>query len=309
MYDPDLRTVIRKAFFLMQDDAKAGGSFLGGRIINWIQSVYKTEQPEDAFVNLESFPLFLLPWYAELTINPEPEKDFQTDLVYSTLQGYYYIRFMDNLMDGHNAQNLVDLPILNFFSMNFQAPYNKYFPDDHPFWKYFNSVWLHSAEVNIIDVQLSDIDKDLFQAVSAQKTCAVKIPVAAVFFNYDYPERIQQWEQFIDIFGRWHQMLDDIRDFPEDEREKHCTYFLSEAQRKKRPDELVVDWVIREGHDWGVKILNDWMAQMEEMATELKSPLLSKYLNYRKQTFSEQEQNSKLALLNLQEILSSLKHG
>ena len=137
MYKHDHKSVIRQAFLRMQDDARTSGSILGERIIDWIQAVYNTERPEDAFMNPEAFPLLLLPWYAESSINSEPDRVFQSDLVYSTLNGYYYIRFIDNLMDGHDPETLPDLPILNFFSTNFQSPYYKYFKDDHQFWKYF----------------------------------------------------------------------------------------------------------------------------------------------------------------------------
>jgi hypothetical protein len=307
MYDPEHSTLISEAFLRMQHDARAAGPYLGERIISWIQSVYKTERPEEAFINPGSFPLFLLPWYAETSLNPEPDKNFQSDLVYSTASGYYYIRFMDNLMDGHGAETLLDLPILNFFSTNFHTPYYKHFTNDHAFWEYFRSVWLRSAEVNILDAQLADIDKDKFMEVSAQKTCAVKIPVAAVFFHYGYPERIKLWEQFIYTFGCWHQMWDDIMDFPKDDRDGNRTYFLSEAQRRKRPDEIIVDWVIREGHDWGMEILNAWMVEMEELVSELNNPNLKKYINQRKLAFFEQKKEADDYLKHLEEILTSLK--
>lgn len=307
MYDPDISAIIRKAFMGLHDDAKAAGSFLGESITNWIQSVYNIESPEDAFTNPDAFPLFLLPWYAETSLNPELNKDFQYDLIYSTSNGYYYIRFIDNLMDGHSMEDLSILPILSFFSINFHKPYYKYFDNGHPFWKYFNSVWLQSAEASILDAQFKDIDKEFFVEVSARKTCAVKIPVAAVFYYYESPKQINLWEQFINLFGCWHQMWDDIRDFPKDERDANQTYFLSEANRRKKPDEFVIDWVIREGHDWGMKILDGWMVEMEELVIQLNSPKLIEYINDRRATFSKQKMKAEQVLKHMEEMLTSLK--
>jgi hypothetical protein len=309
MYDPEHSAIISEAFSRMHDHARAAGSYLGERIIQWIQGVYPTGRPEDAFLNPDSFPVFLLPWYAESSLHPEPNEIFQSDLVYSTLNGYYYIRLIDNLMDGHDTEDLSVLPILNFFSTNFQNPYYKYFENGHPFWEYFNSVWLRSAEASLLDAQLGDIDEDLFVEVSARKTCAAKIPVAAVFFHYEHPSRIQLWERFIDLFGCWHQMSDDTRDFAKDERDDNRTYFLSEAHRRKKSDELVVDWVIREGHEWGMKTLDGWISEMEELMIELDCPKLNEYIHQRKLIFSEQQQEAGRYLMQLEEILASIKAG
>jgi hypothetical protein len=307
MYDPDLRAIVNGAFLRLHEDAKAAGTFLGGCITNWIQSVYKTERPDDAFTTPDAFPLFLLPWYAETSLKPEPNKPLQSDLVYSTLNGYYYIRFIDNLMDGHGMEDLRILPVLSFFSTNFQNPYIRYFENGHPFWTYFNNIWLRSAEVSILDARIDEINEDLFKEVSSKKTCAVKIPVAAVFFHNECPDRIEMWQGFIDLFGCWHQMLDDIRDFPRDERDGIRTYFLSEAHRRKGSDELVLDWVIREGFDWGMKIIDSWMAEMEGLANELNSPKLKDYINDRKAIIFEQKSDMGRELKQMDELFTSLK--
>jgi len=309
MYDPELSAVIHAAFLRLQDRALAAGPTLGEKIVQWIHSVTKTDRPEEAFMSPGSFPMLLLPWYAERSLRPEPEPAFQTSLVYSTVNGYFYIRLIDNLMDGHGEEKLTLLPALNFFHSQFQSPYQQYFPYDHPFWEFFRATWLHSAEVTLRDAELVQIDRDLFVEVSAQKTCAARIPIAAVFMHYGQPGRLEDWLRFADLFGCWHQMWNDLFDWVKDMQHATQTYFLSEAGRGKRPDEALVDWVIREGFDWGLAILDDWMVDMQELAGELGSSQLQDYLAERQISLSEQKARIIQNLEGSEKLLAALKRA
>jgi hypothetical protein len=307
MYDPELSHCIDKAFLQLQERIHESGSVLGKRITGWIENTYKAGKPQEAFTNPLSFPVLLLPWYAQSTIQAEPEINFQTSLIYSSVNGYYYIRLMDNLMDAHRLDQLTLLPVMNFFHTQFQTPYQKYFKYSHPFWDTFQSIWMHSAEVTLRDAALENIDRDLFVEVSAQKTCAVKIPLAAVFYKYDLQERIDIWFRFIDLFGCWHQMWNDIFDWIKDTKGEVRTYFLSEAQREKRPREPIVDWVLRAGLAWGFSTLDDWMMEMQYLAKELDSPHLETYLEKRNDILAKQKVVAIQKLEKLGKLLSSLK--
>jgi hypothetical protein len=307
MDDPELSTITREAFLRLHTRALDAGPVLGQRINRWIRDVFKTDQPEEAFKNPISFPMLLLPWYAELSLHPEAEPAFQTDLVYSTVNGYYYIRLMDNLMDGHGEEPSTILPVLNFFHTQFQSPYQQYFKFDHPFWEFFNTTWLHSAEVTLRDADLVQINRDVFIEVCAQKTCAAKIPIAAVFLRYERCASMAGWMRFVDLFGCWHQMWNDLFDWVKDMQYETQTYFLSEARRRKRPEEALFDWVIREGFDWGLAVLDEWMLELQAMASDLESPRLKNYLTERKTLLSKQKAGIIQSLEQSEEFLVSLK--
>ena len=309
MYDPNISVIISNAFVRLNTEAHKIGFFFGKQINNWIQHAYGTDKPEEAFMNPSAFPILLLPWFAETSLHAEPIGAFQSDLIYSTINGYSYIRLIDNVMDGHGKQEVTFLPVLNFFHTKFQSQYLKYFRHNHSFWDYFNAVWFHSAEVTLRDTQLEEIDKDLFVEVSAQKTCAAKIPIAAVFYHYDCPECVEDWERFLDLFGCWHQMWNDIFSWVKDTRYETQTYFLSEANRSKRPGEPVIDWVIREGFNWGLEVLELWMDELELVAGDLNSSLLVGYLDDRRRTLSGQKAEALHGLKQMENLLDGLKNA
>jgi hypothetical protein len=49
-------------------------------------------------------------------------------------------------------------------------------------------VWFASADVTIQDADSTEIDREQFMRVAAQKTCAVKIPLAAVCHRFGRPD-------------------------------------------------------------------------------------------------------------------------
>jgi len=308
MYDPKLSAIIREAFLRLQVLMLETGPTLGQRISHWTRTVTKADHPEEAFKSPGSFPMLLFPWYAEQSLHPEPDSAFQADLVYSTVNGYFYIRLMDNLMDGHGEEGLDLMPALGFFHTQFQNPFLRYFKHDHLFWEFFNSTWLHSAEVTLRDAGLAQIDRALFEEVSAQKTCAAKIPIAAVFYRNEQLARMERWMNFVDLFGRWHQMWNDLFDWVKDTQYRTETYFLSEARRRMGPDEPLVDWVIREGFEWGMTVLDGWMAEMQRLVGELECPQLDDYLTERKIMLSNQEAGISQALEKSEKWLASLKN-
>ena len=309
MYDPELGEIIAQAFDRLRNQLKEAGPYLHQRISDWMLEYFKTDHPEEAFKSPQSFPVLLLPWFAEKKLTIQPDAGFQSDLVYSTVNGYCYIRFIDNLMDGHRQQDLKLLPALNFFHTQFQSPYLRYFGCDHPFWERFTSTWLHSAEVTLRDAELKEIDFDTFVKVCAQKTTAAKIPLMAVCYRYESPAQIQDWERWIDLFGCWHQMWNDIFDWVKDTRQTTLTYFLSEAERRRKTYEPVVDWVIREGFDWGMGLLDSWMLQLKDLAHQVGSPELELYLVERSKVLENQKARTFEKLEELEKLLTTLKRA
>ena len=251
--------------------------------------------------------MLLAPWWVEETLRTRPDPSFQEELIFSTVSGYYYVRLIDNLMDGHQTVERSLLPALGVFHTNFQLPYQRFFPDGHPFWKVFTSSWFGSAEVTMIDSGLSEIDRAQFIDVSARKTGAARIPVAAVCYRYDSPRLIQRWSEFLDGFGCWHQMWNDLFDWPRDLRNRTVTYFLSEARRRQRAGESVAEWVAREGLAWGVEALDEWMAEAMTLAKDLDCPALIEYLRSREDMVGEQAEHVRIGLESAAQLARVLR--
>ncbi|MGB8700464.1 MAG: hypothetical protein WCD18_13700, partial [Thermosynechococcaceae cyanobacterium] len=133
MYDSALRQAIEQAVTRIDTTMTATAPFMAQRVQKWLQQLSGTHQPADYFLHPVAFPMFLLPWWVEKTLQADPNVPFQTDLAYSTANGYYYIRMIDNLMDGDADAELGLLPALNFFHTEFQRMYHLYFAAEHPF--------------------------------------------------------------------------------------------------------------------------------------------------------------------------------
>ncbi len=263
--------------------------YLAGQVAAWQRRLAASPDPADYFRNPLGFPLLRLPWWLGQTLPPALDASFQADLVYSSVNGYYFIRLLDNVMDGHAPAERELLPALAFFHTEFQSAYQAHFAAGHPFWAYFHAVWFGAAEVTARDAGLADIDQAAFQQYAARKVSAAKIPLAAVGWQAGRPEKLEPWAQFVETLGAWHQMWNDVFDWNKDLRHGTVTYFLSEARRRKRPDEPEAAWVVREGFAWGVAGLQAGLAQAQTQAAALGSPGLAAYLEQRAALLRQQQ--------------------
>jgi hypothetical protein len=278
--------------------------YLASQVTPWLTQLSGTAHPEDYFKHPDAFPALLLPRWLERAVADTPDHALQSDLVYSTLNGYYYIRLIDNLMDGNATVELKLLPALGFFHTRFQIAYQPYFAANHNFWHLFTRVWFHSADVTSQDANLYDLDAVQFEQVAARKTCAAKIPLAAVAYRYDRPDLIEPWSHFVDRFGAWHQLFNDLFDWHRDAVQPACTYFLSEAERRREPEEPVAAWVAREGFAWAIDKLRAWLAGLKGLATPLQSPDLLTYLDLREKRLNERQKAVEGGLKDLARLLA-----
>jgi hypothetical protein len=280
---------------------------LAARISDWMRQLARSPHPADYFINPIGFPLLRLPWWLEQTLLAEPARAFQADLVYSTVNGYYYIRLLDNVMDGHASVERTRLPAAQFFHTQFQFAYQRYFEAGHPFWEHFARVWFHSAEVTARDADLRDVSLADFRRWAGQKVCAAKIPLAAVCYYYHRPDLLEPWSRFVDAFGAWHQMFNDVFDWNQDLGRGARTYFLCEAERRRRADESTAAWVVREGFGWGVAALYTWLAEAKELAMPLHSPALMAYLDQREAMLREQAKGVSSGLRQLAALATAME--
>ena len=304
MYDPKLTQLIETAIAQSNAEMERDGPFMASQVILWQRQLSVTGHSVDAFKHPESFPILLLPWWLEKTIHSAPDPAFQLDLIRSSINGYYYIRLIDNLMDGHATVELKLLPALGFYYTQFQTAYYPHFPHDHIFWDFLTTVSFRSADVTMQDASLTNIDRAQFKEISAKKTSGVKIPLAAVCYKYDQPNLIAPWSDFADVFGRWNQMRNDLFDWLKDSKHKTPTYFLSEADRQRFPTESVLRWVMREGFDWAVECIQSWMAEAKQVARELNSPDLVAYLDHRETLFLTRKNKVTAGLHNAAKLLA-----
>ena len=267
------------------DDLGRLSPTLAAHVSNWLSQLSDVSDPSEYFTRPYSLPVLALPWWLEKRICGEVDSDFQTDLMYSTISGYYFTRMLDDVMDGHQFQRAA-LPALFAFHKQLIDPYYKYFSSTHPFWREFERMLMTTAEAASLEATLAGIDAATFLAVSARKSIAALIPVAAVCFRYDRPALLQSWEDFFTLYGRWHQMHDDLFDWSKDLEAANNTWLLCEAERQRRQGESVSVWMGREGYKWAEGVMECWMGELITTAGALESKELLRYLKMRRLSFS-----------------------
>jgi hypothetical protein len=260
----------------------------------------------DYFMQPRMFPMLLLPWWMAGSGERKLDRAFQSDVVYSTLNGYYYIRLLDNLMDGHGSVELALLPAAAFFHSEFLLTYQKYFDANHPFWPVFRSAWFSSSEAIASEESVACFDEDAFRQISVQKLCAARIPLAATSYFYRDVESVKPWLEFTAALASWSQMLDDVFDWHRDLRDKKDSYVLSQARRHKREGETVEAWMARTGFDWGMSVLSGWLPELRRLAQPLRSAALNRYLDLREEMLEEDKAKLGAGLKTLVEISAVL---
>ncbi len=278
--DPALDELVAAALTRLEAEWAATPA-LAPRLRAWTRALAGGAAPAAYFQNPISFPLLRLPrWLAETLRAPLPA-DFQAELVFSSINGYYFIRLLDNVMDQPAAAERGLLPAAAVFHAHFQLSYQRFFPAGHPFWTDFTRHWARAAEVTVEDGALTEVDEAAFQRWAGRKVGAALIPLAAVAHAAHGQAALPAWTRFVDAFGAWHQLFNDVFDWSRDLRLGAPTYFLWEAGRRKRAAEPAAAWVAREGFQWGLARLQTRLAEARALAVPLHSPPLLAYLDER----------------------------
>ena len=311
IYDLRLRNSIRSGCARIHRELSLSAPTLGKQVSQWMKLLSATGDAPDYFMQPRMFPMLLLPWWMAESGGRKPNRGFQSDVVYSTLNGYYYIRLLDNLMDGHGSVEISLLPAAAFFHSEFLMTYQKYFDANHPFWPVFRSAWFSSSEAVASEVGVVCFDEDAFRQISAQKLCAARIPLAATSYFYRDAESMKPWLEFMAALAGWSQMLDDLFDWHRDLRGKKDSYVLSQARQHKREGETVEAWMARTGFNWGVSVLRGWLPELRRLAQPLGSAALNRYLDLREKML--EEDNAKLGaglktLVKISAVLSIEKN-
>lgn len=271
------------------------------RLRSWLASLFGPVAPDKVFTRADAFPLLLLPWWLESSVR-QPDVSFQRELATSSISGYLYIRLIDNLMDGDAPADASMLPSLSLLHTRFTESFRKWFGHLHPFWEEFKGIWFETAEVTLRDSMLDSIDRGQFETISARKTGAAKIPVAATAYVLDRSDLLSDWYQFIDRFGCWHQMVNDLFGFHKDLRNGNTTYLLSEGRRVARSSESIESWFYRQGFNWAVQQLDGWMNDLRVTGARIGSQEALSYLDARHVHLHDQAARVRSGLEALAEI-------
>src|SRR5947207_12299121 len=95
---------------------------LAGRAWRWMTKLAACPHPEAYFLRARSAPILILPWWMEKSLRGRVDASFQEDLIYATMNKYYFIRLLDDVMDSHSPDPLL-LPSMGFFHSQFQRTY------------------------------------------------------------------------------------------------------------------------------------------------------------------------------------------
>ena len=250
--------------------------------------------------------MLLLPWWMEESINGSADLEFQTEIAYSSVCGYYFVRLLDDLMDGDSPPPAPVLPAMIVLHTEFQQAYARRFPTDDAFWASFRRYSFDAAETASADAALDSIDLDQFMRISARKIAGAKIPLAAVGHRYGRLDELQRWSEMVDLLGRWHQMRNDVQGWVSDRERGRATYFLSEADRRSVEDESVPQWMAREGLAWALGQLEARMDELLAAASELRSAPLMAYLEKRRDATSVEKKSVLADLAALSRLASAL---
>jgi hypothetical protein len=305
--DDAQRNVIALAMQRLLDGLQAATPHMAQPVGAWMRALAGGHAPEAYFTHDLAFPTLLLPWWLEQSLGREPAQALQANLAYSSINGYYFIRMIDNVMDGEATVETQLLPALAYFHTEFQTAYQAHFAPAHPFWTLYRKVWFGTADAAIHDARLDSITLEMFNQASAQKVRAALIPVAAVCHTYARADLIEPWSEFVYRMGKWHQMLNDTFDWHKDSRNGNMTYFLSEAQRHKRDGETPTDWIVRTGFETGCDTLRTWMRDAQTLAATLNCPALLHYLADRSTQFERRAQDALAGFAALGKLAAAFK--
>ena len=307
LYDGPLRRAIAAVVARLDSEMRRNAPFLADRALAWLRSFSPTEQIEESITHPRSFPLILLPCWLERSLGDDGAGTLQSDLIYSSLNGYFFIRLLDNVMDGEATVEQRLLPAAGFFHAHFQRPYHEHFEPGHPFWSFFFETWTQAAEATTRDAFLETVEESDFLAVSGRKFLAAKIPIAAVCFRYQRRDLLAEWCGFLDRLGCWHQMVNDLFDWLKDEHLGHNTFILCEARRRRQPGEAVAGWMAREGFVWAIARLNRWMSDLQSWAPRLGCPQVEPYLRFRSSVLADQARQAESGLRAVRRLSSAFR--
>lgn len=296
----------------LEENLARHSALFASTVGRWMSQLSPSGGAEQYLSDFWMFPMIQLPLWMASSFSSRLDYTFHSRLTYSTINGYLFIRLVDNIMDKHHEEDSRLLPAIAFFQTEFQSAYGSYFKAIHPFWRRYRSLWFRSNEAAIREKDLASLDLAQFREVSASKLSAVQIPLVATAYHYHKLKKLDQWLRFSEDIARCWQFADDLFDWYSDSSAGRVTYFVSEGIKRKRVDETLGGWVAREGFEWGIQTLQEWGSQARNAARSFGNSELNRYLKHRLLALTVSARNISAGLnsiIGLDAVLSSRSHS
>lgn len=278
LYDDQLAGLVHAGARRIEDTLTSQTPGLAEQVLPWMKSLTRTGALEDYFTQFRRFPMLLIPWWAA---GPERSGDlgFHGDVVYSTMNGYYYIRLIDDLVDRRGEPGLDLLPVAAVFHTEFQSPYFEYFPHDSVFWNVFRTSWLEGVDAGAVAPPVFDIDS--FRDWAGRLLGAVLTPLAAVCERSEDEARFDRWRPVVLDVCRLEQLLDDTLDWHHDAEHRLPNLLLSEATRRGQKADIPLEWVVDEGYRWALETADSWNESLRADVAGLGCEPLERFVEQR----------------------------
>ena len=306
MVEGPVGQMVSEAVGRLEADLEALSPFMAVRARAWMRRLAGDRDPAAYFTHPRAFPFILLPWWFERAARGSIDRELQGTLAASSISGYYFIRILDGIMDGHVGQELEFVPILGVLHERFQSPYFSLFPDRHPFHDRFAATWSACLDATAQDAALGAPTLDDFVTVSARKVLAASIPLQAVAWLLGRQDQLADWMAFFDLLGRWHLMEEDLLDFNEDAGRQARTFVLCLAERRRRPGQSPVGWLLESGIDEIAATMAGWMAELAECAAVLSAPEPAAYIVQRNERLQREIDATRPAMQALARVDAAL---
>ena len=219
-------------------------------LLKYLKRVPPLDSPRQA-LSLQSFPIIALPFWLTPPANRADDHSFLVDLTYSTLNGYYGIRLLDNLMDADGPAELSRFaPCATYFWWNFARPYLHHFAYPSPFWTHFSACTGTYSDLTSLDAALTAVSDSMFETVSSKKFETAKVPVTAVALRCGHEVSVTRYQHLVDLLGRFHQFWNDLLDWRHDLNSGLVTFLQSKflSQTDSFPNSSA--WFSERGCSW-----------------------------------------------------------
>jgi hypothetical protein len=303
---PALPGLLRDAHARLRTRIEQLAPALSTALLPWMEArAARGAPPEHYFTHPMAFPLVLLPWWLDETMGGSVDASLQSDLLYSSMSGYYVIRLIDDVMDESDAVAARLLPAVCVLHAEFQSSYARRFSADHPFWIGFHEAWASGSDAALAETLLPSVDEESFVRISARKVSASIIPMRAVAWHHGVGDLPGPWASLFPVLCSFHQRYNDLFDWQRDLEAGARTWFLCEAERRRHGDESVSAWVAREGFELCMSRLESDLAQLDAFALATGCTALRQYLEVRRAILDDAATNARAGLAALGPLLAA----
>ena len=286
LYDEPFAAIVRAAGERLEATLARETPALATRVLPWLASLSRSGRLADYYMHPRRFPMLLIPWWAVEGTASRDDLGFHEDLAYSTMSGYCFVRLLDDLVDQRGEPGLDLLPAAGVFHLEFQSPYQRYFPGDHPFWDLFRSRWLRAADATVPASPDRSPGLDLEQR-AADTLGPALIPLAAACHHAGRPALFDRWRPVVLALARLEQFMDDLLDWQHDEERHQPNLVLEEAARRARTGENATAWVVRQGYVWALDTAAERIEMVAAEAGPLASGGLRRFLDVRRSVVND----------------------